>query len=227
VGKHQKAASAVNKSANGIRVASLNFVAKIVTAVMLAAFATTLMVKYYPELWRYAPRQEIDRPNKESASANAGLPAVLPQMASSIGSMREYVRYAAQYQIQLKLAATQARRASDALDTLRVISTRSEAINRTIQTAETRDDSAARDRETLLDKYLASVEWLGEHDETTVQAAVKLEYDNVNTASVDKGGVEPKEQIRGAIDLLRTHIRLYRQNSSPGQPSLLMCEVDP
>jgi serine/threonine protein kinase len=137
-------------------------------------------------------------------------PRVSP--ATSIDSMREYVKQAAQHRIQLELAKTQARGASNVLDKLRAIPTKTEGIQNSIQTQENMYNSAVRDQESVLRKYMADVEWLGEHDEAGVDAAVKLESDAANAPTIDKGEAEGKAQIGRAIKLLANHVRAQRQN---------------
>lgn len=67
------------------------------------------------------------------------------------------------------------------------------------------------DRDIFLNKYLAQVEWLAEHDQAAVDAAVRLERDSANAPSIDKEDAEQKAQIRSAISLLASHVRIQRQ----------------
>ena len=176
---------------------------------LVGGVAGLAMVWMRPEP-RVEPKKEAPEPRVENTDRP---PVSLPKTSStsSLESMREYVRYAAQYQIQLRLALTQARGASNSLDKLKAISTQNETTSQLIQTQENLQNLAVSDRESVLNKYMAQVEWLSGHDEAAVDAAVKLEHDGAAAVTIDKGDADTKAQIIAAIDLLAPHVRAQRQ----------------
>jgi hypothetical protein len=129
----------------------------------------------------------------------------------SLSSMREYVKQGVQVQVQLRLAVTQARRASATLQKLDAITVKNEAIDRSIQAERRLYNVALSEQQAVLDKYMSQVEWLAEHDEASVEAAIQLESDAVRTPSVDKGEADSKAEIGRAIDLLTRHVTIHRQ----------------
>jgi serine/threonine protein kinase len=140
-------------------------------------------------------------------------PNQLPRTAPTISteSAREYVKRAAEYQIRLRHAAARARGASGSLDKLRDIPTITEGIQNSIQTQENLYNSAIADRDALLNRYMAEVEWLGGHETASVDAALQLESDALATPSFDKGESDAKAEMVRAIKLLANHVRAQRQ----------------
>jgi serine/threonine protein kinase len=130
---------------------------------------------------------------------------------TSTESAREYVKRAAEYQIRLRHAAARARGATGSLEKLRAIPTITEGIQNSIQTQENLYNSAIADRNALLNKYMAEVEWLGEHETATVDAALQLESDALATPSFDKGEADAKAEMGRAIKLLANHVRAQRK----------------
>jgi serine/threonine protein kinase len=137
--------------------------------------------------------------------------APLTQPGSSLSSLREYVKQGVQVQVQLRLVATQARRALATLQKLDAIAVKSETIDRSIQAEQRLYDVAQSEQQAVLDKYMSQVEWLAEHDEASVEAAIQLESDAVHTPSVDKNEADSKTEIARAIDLLTRHVVIQRQ----------------
>jgi serine/threonine protein kinase len=136
-------------------------------------------------------------------------PRVLPTISTE--SAREYVKRAAEYQIRLRHAAARARGASSSLEKLRAITVKPQPILDSIQTQENIYNSAIGEGDAFLNKYMAEVEWLGEHDTAAVEAALQLESDALATPSFDKGETEAKAQMGRAIKLLASHVRAQRQ----------------
>jgi len=58
---------------------------------------------------------------------------------------------------------------------------------------------------------MAEVEWLGDHETATVDAALQLESDALATPSFDKGETDAKAEMGRAIKLLSTHVGAQRQ----------------
>jgi hypothetical protein len=138
--------------------------------------------------------------------------AQIPRPGPSLNSMREYVKQGVQVQIQLRLVVTQARRAATTLQKLQAISTRNETIQQSIQTEKRIYETATADQQPLLSRYIAQIEWLAQHDAGTVAAAINVEQDSVRTPSVDKDEAASKAEIARAIDLLKQHLGMQRQN---------------
>ena len=79
------------------------------------------------------------------------------------------------------------------------------------RTQENLYNSAIADRNALLNKYMAEVEWLGEHEIAAVDAALQLESDALATPSFDKGEADAKAEMGRAIKLLASHVGAQRQ----------------
>ena len=171
---------------------------------------------------------EIPRPPPDLAQQPGGPPTIsqpiiappivappivapLAQPGSSLSSLREYVKQGVQVQVQLRLVTTQARRALATLQKLDAIAVKSETIDRSVQAERRLYDVALSEQQTVLDKYMSQVEWLAEHDEASVEAAIQLESDAVHTPSVDKNEADSKTEIGRAIDLLTRHVAIQRQ----------------
>ena len=188
-------------------IAALGVVALVVA--LLRSTPTPTPVKPGP------PQQTTQQPpaQQQPSEPTPAQPQPQPRNSSTtpIEVMREYVRQAAQYQIQLRLALTQARGASNSLDRLRSIRVKNDTTNQLIGTEESLYNSAVADRENVLNRYMAQLDWLGQHDPAAVDTAVRLEHDNANTATIDKGDAESKAQIMVAVDLVAAHVRAQRQ----------------
>lgn len=174
------------------------------------------------------PQQPAPARPENSPSASPPAPQPMPQPAivkpaapSSVRpltSEREYVRQGYRYQAQLRLAVLQARRASTTLGNLRAISNRTEIIENAIQNQERLYRSATDDKEAFLEKYIAQVEWLGEHDVSSVDMAIEMEREAAAIISIDKNEAVSRSATTQAIDLMARHIRLQRQKQlSPAQ----------
>jgi hypothetical protein len=147
----------------------------------------------------------------EVAMANPVVPPVQQQLRSSLSSsMRLHVRQAAQAQILLGYALKKALRASDVLRALPANST-NKVVTQSKQTHEDQYNSAILERDDLLDRYIAEVEWLADHDATVVDEAIKSEYENFTAPAIEKGDAEKNEQASVAIKLLASHVRDQRQ----------------
>jgi serine/threonine protein kinase len=129
----------------------------------------------------------------------------------SLESVRQYIKNAAQDQIQLRLALTQTRSARTALNKLQNISVKTESISQAIQQEEATYRSADNDREDSLNKYIADVELLAGVQKTEFESAMQMENDSANTPSIDPKKAESKAQISSAIDELRSDVREQQQ----------------
>ena len=150
-------------------------------------------------------RAERDVPTHDSAQP-------VPAPVSSLSSLREYGAAGAQTQIQLRFLLMRARRASVSLEKLNAISTKTETIDRLIKTEEQLYHSAVGDEDSMISKYMSGVEWLGGHNQASVDAALQLEHDTVGTPSVDKAEADRKAEIGRALGLLNSHLSMLRQN---------------
>jgi len=135
-------------------------------------------------------------------------PPPTPPRASSISSMRIYVRQAAQYQVHLMQILLQIRESLNTINKQRAISPQA-----LLKVEESTYNSLQKDKDKYndLDKYMAQIAWLGANDDASVKAAVKLERDVANKPTVNKQDAAFNAQISSAIDLLAVHLRQYRQ----------------
>ena len=138
-------------------------------------------------------------------------PATAPPPYSPIEPMREYVRQAAQAQIQLSFALSHMRRASTFLSKIPQNPTSADVIQ-IKQAHEYQYNAAVGERDSALAKYLAQVDWLAGHDMAVVDAAIKLESDSASVTMVDRSDAEAKARVHGAIELLARHVRERQQN---------------